>query len=353
MFSLEAHLDAQGNGSGEGGDLTAFATNAGGAECTVGALRLRALSLEQHVSPFDLTLSCHESGPTISSSLQYNAALFDGATASRISAHFLGALQAVTADARTTVGGLALLSHDEKRSLLAWGRGRTNYAVPRTIVDKLHEQLEATPHALALQGYADGGGAALTYEQLHARAAGLALQLLRLPAADADATPPVARDLAGKPMRPVAAICTERSLHFVVAALGGLKAGFPYLPLDRTYPRDRLVHMMADSAAAALLTTSAFAAETAAFCPDGVATLKVDEVPPLDVKFAAAPVARRDGARRSAELEALCTVEIAPSDAAYLVYTSGSTGKPKAIQVAPAHSTRTARPHWLGPRPAP
>ena len=267
MFSLEQSLDAQGNSS-ESGDLTAFAINAQRAEVDIGALKLRALALEQHVSQFDLALSCREISSEITATLQYNAALFDPSTAQRLTRHFVGALQAVTTDAKASVGMLPLLTRDEKRGLLAWGRGRTDYEVPRTIVHRLHAQLDATPDALALQGYG-GDAVELSHVQLHARAAALARQLLTVKPASADK------------LRPVVAICTERSIHFVVAALSGLKAAYPYLPLDRTYPRDRLIHMMADSAASVLLTTTACVAEMAAFCPEGVQTMCVDKVAPV------------------------------------------------------------------------
>src|SRR5262249_61299941 len=54
----------------------------------------------------------------------------------------------------------------------------------------------------------------------------------------------------------VVGVCLERSLELVVALIAILKAGGAYLPLDPGYPRERLNFMLADAAAALLLTQS-------------------------------------------------------------------------------------------------
>ena len=59
--------------------------------------------------------------------------------------------------------------------------------------------------------------------------------------------------------------------------LGVLKAGLPYLPLDRTYPAERLAYMLADSAAAALLATGATLAEVRSLAPPAARVLNLDD----------------------------------------------------------------------------
>ena len=51
-------------------------------------------------------------------------------------------------------------------------------------------------------------------------------------------------------------ICVERSLEMIVGLLGVLKAGGAYIPLDPTYPEERLTYMLQDSQAPVLLTTT-------------------------------------------------------------------------------------------------
>ena len=49
-------------------------------------------------------------------------------------------------------------------------------------------------------------------------------------------------------------ICVERSLEMVVGLLGTLKAGGAYLPLDPSYPAERLAYMLGDASPTILLT---------------------------------------------------------------------------------------------------
>jgi non-ribosomal peptide synthetase component F len=104
-----------------------------------------------------------------------------------------------------------------------------------------HQQFEAEaaahPEAIALVH----DEIALSYGELNRRANQVTHQLL---------------GLGIKPNDRVA-ICAERSLAMVVGLLGILKAGAAYVPLDPTYPPERLAYMLDDSAPAALVTQAA------------------------------------------------------------------------------------------------
>src|SRR6185436_18784629 len=54
------------------------------------------------------------------------------------------------------------------------------------------------------------------------------------------------------------AICLGRSLELVIGLLGILKAGGAYLPLDPSYPPERLAFMLEDSGAPVLLTATTY-----------------------------------------------------------------------------------------------
>src|SRR6266511_1444858 len=108
----------------------------------------------------------------------------------------------------------------------------------------------------------------------------------------------------------VVGLCVERSLEMLVGLLGILKAGGAYLPLDPSYPGERLAFMLQDAGAPLLVTTSALG----------------DRLP-------------RPGARvieLDAEAEAIAAqptrapaTRLEPHNLAYVIYTSGSTGTPK------------------------
>lgn len=110
------------------------------------------------------------------------------------------------------------------------------------------------------------------------------------------------------------AICLGRSADFVVGILGALKAGAAYVPIDPSYPPDRLAFMLADAAPDALVTSKSAAPATSTFTK---------------------PVIFMDGDRSALSRmpRTRLTRACGENDVAYAMYTSGSTGIPKAVLV--------------------
>ncbi len=113
------------------------------------------------------------------------------------------------------------------------------------------------------------------------------------------------------------AVCVERGPRVLVAMLAVWKAGGVYLPLDPTYPAERLAFLLRDSGAALVLT------ESGVVLPEFAGEVVLVETP---------------GEETSAD-----PVNVSPDDLAYLIYTSGSTGTPKGVMVAHAQLAHTLR----------
>jgi amino acid adenylation domain-containing protein len=109
-------------------------------------------------------------------------------------------------------------------------------------------------------------------------------------------------------------VCLARSSRLVEALLAVLKAGAGYVPIDPTYPPDRIRHVVEDSRAVLVLTEKATQAVATG---GGVAELVIDDSAGLSGSASAG--AGSDDAGES--------------DLAYVIYTSGSTGKPKGVQI--------------------
>src|SRR6185503_302376 len=106
-------------------------------------------------------------------------------------------------------------------------------------------------------------------------------------------------------------IAVQRSLASVVAIWAVAKTGAAFVPVDPTYPPERITHMLTDSGATLGLTNRDFVESVPATKIDWILLDDVDTTPPSDRVL----------------------VPAAPEHPAYVVYTSGSTGRPKGVVV--------------------
>lgn len=106
-------------------------------------------------------------------------------------------------------------------------------------------------------------------------------------------------------------VCTDQRSDMVVAALAALKCGAVYVPLDVTYPPERLAWMIEDAGLDLVVTRQPYD-KLLPF--DGIPVVRLDTDAAL---IAAAPADRP--ARQSA------------AQPACMMYTSGSTGRPKGV----------------------
>lgn len=121
------------------------------------------------------------------------------------------------------------------------------------------------------------------------------------------------------------AVCVERSVDMVVALLGVLKAGGAYLPLDPSYPPERLTYILQDAQAAALVTRQSLAARFATPTPR-IVRMDTD-----------AAILRDASDTDPAPL-------VTAAHLAYVIYTSGSTGQPKGVEIT--HESLLNLIHW-------
>jgi natural product biosynthesis luciferase-like monooxygenase protein len=204
------------------------------------------------------------------------------------------AANAFVADPGIRIADLPVMSAEEMTDLL-YTRNATARDYERTVpVHTLIErQVDSTPHATAVVC----GAESITYAELDARANAVAATL-------------IAR---GAGPDKLVGIYMQRSVDLVVGAVAVLKAGAAYVPLDPTYPADRVALMIEDSGLTAILTQDDLAGSMP---PHG-------EAPVIDIAAAASAgfgTGRPDGGAK-------------PESLAYVIYTSGSTGRPKGVMV--------------------
>ncbi|MFC4061555.1 amino acid adenylation domain-containing protein, partial [Planomonospora corallina] len=133
------------------------------------------------------------------------------------------------------------------------------------------------------------------------------------------------------------AVYAEPCLELLPALLGVWKAGAGYVPVDPAYPADRVRYMLADSAAAAVLTQRHLAGALPA---GGATVLTVDDATATATADATATAiddavdAAADAAgERAGRPDDGSPHAAGPGNVAYVIYTSGSTGAPKGVVV--------------------
>jgi amino acid adenylation domain-containing protein len=209
-------------------------------------------------------------------------------------------LQSIVADPGQKIATLPLLSEVEHHQLLfAWNDTAASYTPERTLHQLFEAQAARSGAAVAVVFE----GEELTYAELDQRANQLA-HYLRAHGIASD-------DIVG--------VLTERSVEMVVALLGVLKAGAAYLPLDPSYPPERLSFMLADAGLRFVISHRAVEAMLPALTSDS--SIKVLSLDAEWTTVAAQPMMAP-------------VVHTAPDNLAYVLYTSGSTGQPKGVMIA-------------------
>ena len=261
----------------------------------LGGMKLNLLRVETGIAKFDLMLMMEEGADGLKGALEYNTDLFDAATVRRMAGHFQTLLEGIVADPAQTITTLPLLPEAERRQLLVeWNETAVEYPQDQCFHQRFEAQVERTPEAIAVVFE----GEQLTYQELNRRANQVAHYLRRR----------------GVGPEVVVGYCAERSLELVVGVMGILKAGGAYLPLDPTYPKERLAFMLEDARVPVLLTQERLLA--------GLPT-EGAEVVCLDADW-------EDIVQDSDEnLDS----GVEPENLAYIIYTSGSTGRPKGVMV--------------------
>lgn len=243
---------------------------------------------------YPLTLYAYAE-PELALKLAYDRDRISDGTATRLLGHLHALLTGMADDPQRALAALPLLTEAERHQVLtAWNATRAPYPQEQCIHHLIEAQAARTPDAVALIHRQQR----LTYRELNARANQLARYLTTL----------------GVGPDTLVGICIERSVAMVVAILAVHKAGGAYLPLDPTYPRERLAFMLEDAAAPVLLTQQHLKARLPA---NGPAVVCLDSgwevIAPLPEHNLNAPVT--------------------PANLAYVIYTSGSTGRPKGVMV--------------------
>ncbi|MCZ4123117.1 non-ribosomal peptide synthetase [Streptomyces sp. H39-S7] len=267
-------------------------------------------------SKFDLALDLTErfgadgTEEGIDAFLQYSVDLFDRETAESIVTRLIRVLKSVVDNPQQPISQIDVLGADERQQLHT-GWNDTTHALPAATLPELFEaQTTRTPHNTALISGTD----TLTYTELNTRANQLARHLITH----------------GAGPEHLIALAIPRSTQQLIALLAITKTGAAYLPIDPTYPPERITYTLDDATPTLLLTTS-----------------RTGITGPMERVLLDDPDTARALAGY-ADTDLPATGRTSPLSArhpAYVIYTSGSTGTPKGVVVT--HHALANQLRWL------
>lgn len=256
----------------------------GDLEIKLGDIKVEHHPVDPGVAKLDLTLELHEWVGGLQCELEYNNKLFNKATIKRIAQHFLRLVELLAEEPDVRICDVAMLTQQDLWQLTQ-GFNQTDQPLEtgKSIQSLLEDQarLQGSKTALII------GGEQYSFNELNRRANRIAVTLREN----------------GVGRNTIVALCLRRSFDLIAAIFGVLKAGGGYLPIDTSYPPERVSFMLSDSGAKILLTDG-----SAEYSYNGT-SLHVQDIP--------------GGDNQNIE-----HIDI-PGDIAYVIYTSGSTGMPK------------------------
>ncbi len=190
------------------------------------------------------------------------------------------------------IGNLSLLSEEENNKLVyLFNATQKEYPKEKTIYQLFEDEVERSADKVAVVF----NSIEITYKELNEKANGLAGYLIKR----------------GIKREKIVGLATSHSIETVIAILGILKAGGAYLPIDPTYPVERISYMLEDSKACFLLTN-----------------LEIDK----GLNFDGDIIDLKDESIYNSTAVNPGLIN-KPDDLAYVIYTSGSTGRPKGVMI--------------------
>ncbi|MBD2355237.1 amino acid adenylation domain-containing protein [Tolypothrix sp. FACHB-123] len=259
----------------------------------VADITLTRLTVDVGTVQLDLSFDMEETPEGLIGWIEYSTDLFNADTINRMIGHFTTLLESIVQNPEQNIANLPILTRAEQQELLInWNNTHSNNWQNKCLHELFEEQVAKTQDTFAVVFEQEK----ITYHQLNQRANQLAHHL---------------RKLGVKP-EVLVGICVERSLEMIVGILAILKAGGAYLPLDPTYPQERLEFMLHDTQVAVLLTQEKLYQELGLHSKATVVYLDTWQV-------------------NTQENQLNLVNQALPSNLAYVLYTSGSTGQSKGV----------------------
>lgn len=254
----------------------------------------KILYADTNIAKFNLSFEINPND--YSFTIEYKTDLFKRNTIEGFYNHYINLLREIQNNPDITIKDISVFSKTEKEQLLyGFNDTKMDYSSDKTISELFEKQVEKTPDTTALI-FED---ISFTYRELNEKANQLA-HYLRSNGIKNDN---------------IVGIMLNRSPELIISMLAILKSGAAYLPIDPTYPENRINYIISDSNIDTLITSSNLNNEF----------IEVNNTISADLT--------NTDIFSNNNTENLSNINI-PEDTAYVIYTSGSTGNPKGVSIS-------------------
>ncbi|MBL7747970.1 MAG: amino acid adenylation domain-containing protein, partial [Chitinophagaceae bacterium] len=261
-----------------------------GDQVLLNGLEIAQSPVEVTTSLYDLTFWFTQQEGGIVLNLEYNSDLFRSGRIMRMLQHFEGLLNSVLSNPAKPLQLLDYINDEEREQIISLFNQTTSYyPADKTLVDLFERQAMERGMITVLKC----GDKGLSFAEINNQSNKLAHYL---------------REVCGAGPDQLIGLLMERSEWLVIGILGILKSGAAYVPIDPSYPKERIQYILEDSLATVLVTDQQ-GWSTDFTCID-----------PANPILHAYPTKNPVHILQAQHL-------------AYVIYTSGSTGRPKGVMI--------------------
>ncbi|SHM32598.1 amino acid adenylation domain-containing protein [Cyclobacterium lianum] len=261
-------------------------------------LKTRMVEIPGKTSSFELTLEIEERQGQLHAGFEYQTELFSHSTIETMAVHLVELLRSVVLQPTETIDNINLLSIAERNFILK-GRGEFAPSIDvskQTVLNLIDQMVKRHPDREAVCFNETG----LSYAELDNLSNKVANYLF----------------IQGIGRGSFVPICLDNSPHMIIGILGIIKSGAAYIPIDPTFPKERIQFIIEDISASWIITDQ----ENEAFFQAHFEKLSIltltDKLEEINRESPEKPEILHD-----------------PDDIVYLIYTSGTTGKPKGVMI--------------------
>ena len=245
------------------------------------------------ISKFDLSLEIIPNNSELDLRFEYSTQLFCSKFILNLTEHYKNIINEIINDINIPIYKINMLSGEEKNKILySFNNTSSDYCKDKSIIDLFIEQTNKTPDKIALVFE----NTTLTYKELDEKSTMLANYLYKNGVKNGD----------------IVSIISKRSLELIISILAILKVGAAYLPIDPTYPKNRIDYILEDSKVKFILTQ------------ENIKDNFSSKYNKISIELDNTEIYNKSNLNK-------INIKNNPSDKAYLIYTSGSTGNPKGV----------------------